>query len=264
MTVIDIHTHAFPDGLAEKAMSALQASAGLAACGSGTVAALTDSMNASGIDRSVVCSIATRPGQFDRILAWSHQIRSDRIEPFLSVHPDEPDAPAAMQRVAAEGFAGVKMHPMYQEFHLDEPRVEPLLAAARDAGLTVVLHTGFDIAFRDDDRASPARVRRLIERWPGLELICAHFGGWQAWDQAVEHLLGADVYLDTSFTTQYLPAERVAELIDRHGADRIVFGTDWPWTDQAESIKGIRDLGLSDDVLTKILGQNAAELLGLA
>ena len=65
-------------------------------------------------------------------------------------------------------------------------------------------------------------------------------------------------------TTQFLPADEVAELIDRHGADRIVFGTDWPWTDQAESIEGIRSLGLADDVLSKILGRNAAELLGPA
>ena len=264
MPVVDIHTHAFPDALADKATTALEAGAGIAARGAGTIDSLTKSMDAAGVDRSVLCNIATRPGQFDSILDWSRQIRSDRIEPFLSVHPDEPDAPAAMLRVAEEGFAGVKMHPMYQEFGLDEARVAPLFAAAREAGLTIVLHTGFDIAFRDDDRASPARVRRVADVWPGLKLICAHFGGWKAWDEAVEHLVGADVYLDTSFTTQFLPGDQVAELIERHGADRIVFGTDWPWTDQAESIEGLRGLGLADDVLAKVLGQNAADLLGIA
>jgi len=264
MPVVDIHTHAFPDALADKAIPALEAGAGIAARGAGTIASLIESMDAAGVDRSVLCNIATRPGQFDSILAWSRQIRSDRIEPFLSVHPDEPDAAAAMLRVAEEGFAGVKMHPMYQEFALDEPRVQPLFAAPREAGLAIVLHTGFDIAFRDDDRASPARVRRLADDWPGLKLICAHFGGWKAWDQAAEHLVGADVYLDTSFTTQFLPADEVAELIERHGPDRIVFGTDWPWTDQAESIEGLRGLSVGDDAMAKVLGDNAAELLNLA
>ena len=261
MTVIDIHTHAFPDGLAEKAMAGLAAAANITPCGAGTVAALAASMDAAGIDRSVVCNIATRPGQFDSILAWSHQIRSDRIEPFLSVHPDADDPAGAVEQVAAEGFTGIKLHPMYQEFGLDEPRVEPILAAARDCGLTVVLHTGFDIAFRDDDRASPARVRRLAEKWPGLTLVCGHFGGWNAWDEALEHLVGEDVYLDTSFTSQFLPADRIAELIDRHGADRVVFGTDWPWADQTESLEGLRALSLADDQLAKILSQTAAGLL---
>ena len=263
MPVIDIHTHAFPEALAPKAMAALEAGAGIAACGNGSIAALVASMDAAGIDRSVVCNIATRPGQFESILAWSRQVRSDRIEPFLSVHPDEPDAPAVMARVAAEGFAGVKMHPMYQDFQLDEPRMEPIFAAARDAGLTIVLHTGFDIGFREDDRALPACVRRLADTWDGLKLVCAHFGGWKAWDQAVEHLVGADVVLDTSFTTQFLPGDRVAEIIERHGADRIVFGTDWPWGEQAASVEGIRSLGLTDESLTKILSRNAADLLGL-
>lgn len=264
MAVIDIHTHAFPDDLAPKAMAALEAGAGIDACGTGTVASLIESMDAAGIDQSVLCSIATRPGQFEKMLAWSHAIRSDRIEPFLSVHPDEPDAATQMLRVAAEGFRGVKLHPMYQDFHLDEPRVQPLFAGAREADLTIVLHSGFDIGFRDDDRASPARVRKLADNWPGLKLVCAHFGGWQAWDEAVEHLVGADVTLDTSFTTQFLPSDRVAELIDRHGPDHVLFGTDWPWSDQTESVQAISALGLSDDSLTKVLSRNAAGLLGLS
>jgi len=261
MIVTDIHTHAFPDALAPKAMAALEAGAGITACGDGTIAALTASMDQARIDRSVICSIATRPGQFEKMLAWSHATRSERIEPFLSVHPDEPDAAGLMLRVAAEGFRGVKLHPMYQEFHLDEPRVEPLFAAAREAGLIVVLHSGFDIGFRDDDRALPDRVRRLADMWPGLKLVCAHFGGWKAWDQAVEHLVGADVYLDTSFTTQFLPADRACEIIERHGPDRIIFGTDWPWGSQTESVEGIRGLDLAAEALEKILAKNAADLL---
>ena len=264
MSVIDIHTHAFPEALAAKAMAALEAGAGISACGDGTIAGLTASMDTAGIDRSVICSIATRPGQFEKILEWSRAIRSDRIEPFLSIHPDEPDAAAMTGRVAEEGFAGIKLHPMYQDFQLDGPRMSPIFAAAREAGLTIVLHTGFDIGFRDDDRASPARVRKLADKWPGLKLVCAHFGGWNAWDKAVEHLVGADVILDTSFTTQFLPADRVAEIIDRHGPDRIVFGTDWPWDRQTESVEGIRGLGLVEDSLAKVFSRNAAELLGEA
>ena len=146
MAVIDIHTHAFPAKIAAKTIAALEGGAGISARGDGTIDDLLASMDSAGVDRSVVCNIATKCEQFDNILAWCEQIRSDRIEPFASVHPDTPNPAAAVERVAAAHLRGLKMHPMYQEFQLDDPRVEPIFAAARDCGLIVMLHAGFDIA----------------------------------------------------------------------------------------------------------------------
>ncbi len=111
---IDIHTHAFPDLIAKVAIPALEREGGIKAYLDGTVAGLLASMDRSGIEQSVLCSIATRPEQFTPILEWSKEIRSERIVPFPSLHPDDPLLLEHLQEVHDEGFKGVKMHPYYQ------------------------------------------------------------------------------------------------------------------------------------------------------
>ena len=89
--IIDFHTHAFPDALAERALSSLQHGAGVKAFLDGRISSLIASMDRCGIQKSVVCSIATKPSQFEPILQWSKTIQSDRIIPLLSFHPADPE-----------------------------------------------------------------------------------------------------------------------------------------------------------------------------
>ena len=111
---IDIHTHAFPDHIAPKAIPTLEKEGGIKAYLNGTVAALLDSMDRAGVEQSVLCSIATRPEHFDPILEWSKAIRSERIEPFPSLHPEDPQLLEHLQLIHDEGFKGGKMHSYYQ------------------------------------------------------------------------------------------------------------------------------------------------------
>ncbi len=262
MSVIDIHTHAFPSNLARRAIAALEAGCPWKAVADGTVDALIESMNAVDIDVSVVCAVATKCKQVANIFKWCKKIRSDRIEPFCSVHPETPKADRWIAKFAEAGFIGVKLHPMYQDFAIDEPRMNPIYAAARECGLIVALHCGFDIAFPDDDRASCQRVRRVIDRFARLRLLCTHMGGWQMWDEAERHILGADVYLETSFSLDDLGRDRAVKMIERHGSDRVMMGSDWPWRRQDEAIRLIEQLGLSEKQTRDILWANAAKLLG--
>ena len=87
MQIIDFHTHAFPDDLAARAVSALEKGAGVPAMLDGKVSSLLKSMDRAGIERSMVCSIATKPAQFQKILDWSKAVRSSRIIPFPSIRP---------------------------------------------------------------------------------------------------------------------------------------------------------------------------------
>ncbi len=264
MGVIDFHTHAFPNRLARRAMRTLARQADWQPVLDGRLKSLIRSMDAADIDVSVVCAIATKPEQAADIFKWCRKIRSDRIEPFPSVHPDTDDLTGWMKRFADAGFAGIKVHPMYQDFAADEPRGLRLLSAAAEAGLAVQMHCGRDISFpADDDRASPARVRRALEAVGEIKLICTHMGGWRMWDAAAEKLLGARCHVETSFTSFEVPAERLVEMIRAHGVDRVMFGTDSPWTDQSEQLAQIRGLGLTDEELSKILFANAARLLRL-
>jgi len=266
MNAIDVHTHAFPDALAERAIGELEAAAAdWRAVGSGTVGGLLASMDAAGVDVSVPCAIATKPDQAAGILRWCCDIRSDRIDPFPSVHPRTPDAAGWVRRIAGEGFSGLKLHPMYQDFHVDDARMDEIYGQAAEVGLAVTLHSGRDIAFpQDDNRSAPVCLGRVIDRFPHLTLICTHLGGWRSWDQVRRHLVGRgpNVYLETSFSIRLLGPRRAADLIRAHGVERVMFGTDWPWCDQNEGVQDIGGLGLNEKETGAILRSNAAKLLG--
>ncbi len=261
--VIDFHTHAFPDHIAERAVPALAREGNVSAHLNGTITDLIASMDRAGIDISVVCSIATRPSQFEGILAWSRDIRSSRIIPLPSVHPADAGLPEKMRLISEEGFAGIKMHAYYQDFFLDEERLFPLYKELLQRNLLVVMHTGFDIAFPRIRRAEPERVLRVMERFPGLKLITTHLGGWDDWQQVESLLAGKPVYMDISFTATCLDDARMRTIIRNHPEDCILFGTDSPWRDQFESIEHLRSLHLPERLEAKILGENAARLLGI-
>ncbi|HOF18807.1 MAG TPA: amidohydrolase family protein [Phycisphaerae bacterium] len=263
MSAIDMHAHAFPDSLAPRAIAALEAECPWKAVADGTVGSLLKSMDAADIDVSVLCTIATKPDQVEGIVGWCRKVRSDRIDVLPSVHPKTPDAAGWIRRFADEGFAGIKLHPMYQDFALDDPSMDDVYAAAAQCRLLITAHCGRDIAFPpDDDRASPERIVRVIDRHPDLTLVCTHLGGWRMWDEVEKLLLGREVYLETSFSLDELDPARAAEMILTHGEDRVMFGTDWPWQRQEESLALLRKLPLTDAQRRKVLWSNAANLLG--
>jgi len=261
--VLDFHAHAFPDHVAERAVPALAESGGVAPHHDGRVASLLGAMDRTGVAASVICSIATRPGQFEPILAWSGEIRSQRIIPFPSVHPEDPDLLDHLARIREEGFLGIKMHPYYQGFALDEERLMPLYGQVERLGLVLVMHTGFDIAFPRDPIASPARIRTVIDRFPGLKLVATHMGAWQDWDQVEELLIGRPLFLDISFSLQFLDREQARRMILAHPEGYVLFGTDSPWADQAEVIALLRALDLGSRREEMILGENGCRLLGI-
>lgn len=262
--LVDFHTHAFPDALADRAVGRLESEGGVTACLDGRVSSLLAAMDRHGIARSVVCSIATRPAQFASILRWSAEIASERIIPFPSVHPTAPGAADDVREVAAAGFRGIKIHPYYQDFDLDETRCFPFYEAVADSGLLLVSHTGFDFAFPPVRRADPRRVVNLLRRFPRLRLVATHLGGWRDWDEVEKHLIGRPVYLEISFSLQCLDPAAARRLLTAHPDDYLLFGTDSPWTDQGESLALFAALELEPRRREKILAANARRLLGAA
>jgi hypothetical protein len=264
MPAIDIHTHAFPDALAGRAVTKLEKEAEWQAVGDGTVDGLVASMDAADIDISVLCPIATRPKQVRGIFKWCNKIHSERIIPLGSPHPAMKKPEKWVARFARAGLPGIKLHPMYQNFVADDAQLDPIYAAAVEHGLFVTIHAGRDIAFDpEDDRAAPRRLRAVLDRHPGLQLICTHMGGWKSWQEVRQHLLGTDAWLETSFSLAMLdPAEAVA-MIRRHGPEKVMFGTDWPWNDQSAERQRIETLDLRPDEIRAVLCNNAARLLDL-
>jgi predicted TIM-barrel fold metal-dependent hydrolase len=260
--IIDVHTHAFPDHLAPRAMAQLQAETDqVIAVLDGTVGDLLKSMDRAGISASVVASIATKASQFDAILRWSDTIRSERIIPFPSLCPKADGAVEQVRRVAAEEFRGIKLHPYYQQFLLDDERVFPVYAAAEECGLVILMHCGFDIAFPRERVADPSRLVRVLERFPKLRVIAAHLGAWMDWDQVEARLLGRPVYLDVSTCFDFMVREQAERILRQHPPKYLVYGSDSPWVDQLRTLKQLREFGLAPAVEAAVEGGNAALLL---
>ncbi len=259
--IIDFHTHAFPDQVAARAIPTLEAKGNVRARLDGTVKALLGSMDEAGIDRSVLCSIATRPEQYQAILDWSQLIRSERIEPLPSVHPVDPEMVSRIAEIAALGFRGIKLHPYYQDFVLDEERLVPLYRALADHNLFVVCHTGYDIGFPRDDRAAPRRIAALIDRFPDLRFIATHLGAWDDWDEVRRHLLGRSLLMDISFSLAFLAPTQARALLQEHPPELLLFGSDSPWEGQGEALARLGALGLDRELELAIVFSNAQRLL---
>lgn len=258
--IFDVHTHAFPDFLAGKAMAALSEPLGdWKPTRDGTLASLTASMDAAGVHRAFLANIATRPEQAKTILRWSLQIRNDRILPLGSIHPGSTNWEQELEAFAQAGFPGLKLHPQYQGFVLDAAELMPIYRRAAQLGLFVLFHAGFDIAFPGNDHASPKRLARVRTEVDDLVMIAAHLGGWQAWDEVEEHLVGREIYLDTSYVHQ-LPPKQLERIFNRHSQDRIVFGSDTPWLSQKDCVARVRNLPITQTAVSKILGGNALSL----
>ena len=242
-------------------MSFLEEEGNIKANLDGRISSLLKSMDEAGIEKSVVCSIATKPDQFPSILKWSKDILSDRLVPFPSVHPEDTKAAERVRVVHAEGLKGIKLHPYYQRFDMDEERIFPIYEAMEESGLIFVCHTGFDLAYPRDRKCDPVKICKILARFPQLKLVTTHLGAWEDWDEVRKHLWGKSVYMELSFSLSYLGAKAAREFLLGHPKEYLLFGTDSPWAGQQESIREFLSLKLGAELESWILFRNAERLL---
>ena len=261
--IIDFHVHAFPDDLAKSAMKKLLDEAPeVKAFLDGTVGNLLESMDRCSIEKAVLCCIATKPKQYDSIFRWCKQIQSERIIAFPSIHPYDPKKLDRLEQIKEAGFLGVKMHPFYQLFWMDDEAMIEIYEKLSELGLMLVMHTGYDIAFEHERRADPQQILNVHQEFPDLKLITTHFGSWFIWKDVQKYLIGKPIYMELSFALDYLKKDRARDMLMSHPEDYILFGTDSPWTDQAKTLELLQNLDLPGEKLEKILYSNAARLLG--
>jgi uncharacterized protein len=258
--IIDFHTHAFPDELSERVIKMLEDEGGIKAHLDGKISSLLASMDNCGIEKSVICNIATKPAQFDSILQWCKKIGSERIIPFPSFHPYDPYFKDRIDEIKHEGFKGIKFHPYYQDFTIDEERLFPVYKKISDENLILVMHTGFDFAFPRTRIADPEKILTIIKNFPSLNLVTTHLGAWEQWEEVERYLLGKPIYMEISFSLEFLD-ETVRKIISDHPPEYILFGTDSPWTDQENSVSLFKGLRLGEEKEKLILRENAIKLL---
>lgn len=262
--IVDIHTHAFADDIAPRAIPALLESAGgsLTAHYDGTVRGLVGAMDRSEVDVSVIQPVATKPSQVLAINDWAAAQASNRIVPFGAMHPDLTDPAREIARMRTLGLKGYKLHPEHQSFSPNEPRLRALFEATQDAGMIVLFHAGADV-IHPSVNGTPESFAQLIDAYPRLTVILAHLGGFREWSGVAEHLAGRDIWLDTAYTPGHLPDDEFVALVRAHGAERVLFGSDGPWTDAGAEIAHLRSLPLTESELRCLLGENARGLLSL-
>ena len=260
--IIDAHTHIWPDKIASLALGGNRVP-GLEARGDGTVSGLTRDMGESGVDLSCCLAIANEARHVDSVNRFVAGLADESHFPFGTVHVglSVEENLASLER---HGIKAVKIHPLFQRYGLDDPRLWEVFEAF-GSDYAVITHVGEGGDEFTNGLSSPRMIRDITRQFPGLRLMACHFGGYKLLDDAEEMLSGADVVLETSWppSLSTLRPERVRALIRKHGAERIVFGSDWPMTSPAEEIRSIEALGLTDDELKLVLGGTLAGVLGL-
>jgi uncharacterized protein len=261
--VIDFHVHCFPEEIAGRAVTALAEKSNIPPRSDGTVAGIRASMKKAGIDKSVMLSIATKPQQTQKITQWAQSVQDEGIIAFGSIHPDCADWKDEIKRICEADLKGIKFHPEYQDFYVDDPKLFPIYEKAVEMGLIIMFHAGADLGFQPPVHCPPPRLRKVVKAFPGAKIVAAHMGGYDSWDDVERYLAGEQLYIDTSFSLHKMSREQFDRIVGVHGFERLLFATDSPWKDQSEEIELLKSLNLPDDVLQAISGGNAAKLLGL-
>ena len=260
--VIDFHTHIFPDALAGKVLPKLSDASGIIPHTDGTFNGTVNKFREWNIDGAVFLNIATTPKQQNTINNVASEINKKKnFYAFGSVHPFAGDALSELDRIKSLGLKGIKLHPEYQDFYVDDPRVFSVYDKARALDLCVVFHAGVDIGIAPPVHSTPDRFLSIIKNFPGLKVVAAHLGGFSSWDMVEYYLTGKDIYFDTSMTAGYLETDRMKRIVKRHGVDKILFGSDCPWASSKTAFDGVLSLGLSSSDNDMIFGQNALNLL---
>jgi predicted TIM-barrel fold metal-dependent hydrolase len=232
-------------------------------CHDGTITGLLRSMDKAGVEKTFLCSVATRPSQVRKITEWSASIACERIIPFASIHPDYEEPEAEIERIARLGLKGLKFHPQYMQCALDDKRTLRIAKAASQAGLAMFFHSGYDLAYDRDSLASPLQMRRLLDAVPDLRVNAAHLGGWHRWEEVLKHLAGQPVYFDTSFTIGHCPNDLLERILSVHSPEYLLFGSDSPWSDPATELERFNSLPLSEDAKTAALWTNPHRFVGI-
>lgn len=258
--IIDAHAHIFPDKIAEKAVESIGDYYGIAMSGTGTVAGLLESGSRAGIYKYVVHSTATKMEQVKPINDFIAQVKEEN-ESFIgfgTIHPDLADIDSEVDRIAALGLEGIKLHPDFQEFNIDDESMMAVYRAA-EGKLPILMHMGDEVK----TSSRPRRLAKVLDLFPRLTVIAAHLGGYRMWDEALECLAGRNVYFDTSSSLFVLEPERAAGIIRNYGVEKVLFGTDYPmWTHEDELWRFNR-LGMTEKESRLILSENALRLFNI-
>ena len=262
LQIIDFHTHIYPEAVARKAAQSVRdfyqiGSGGL----SGTVDQLFKSMEQTGTSHSVALAVAIKPVGVDKIndfAASQMQKYPDKITAYGTVHAAMQSIEEEVQRIESLGLQGVKIHPDSQVFPVDDLRMYPVYDMIQDK-IPVILHMG-DTRY---NYSHPVRLRRILNMFPHLQVIAAHFGGYSMQHTAQELLWDTDCVFDISSSLMFMEKGQAERYIRNYGAERCAYGTDYPLWDPVTEVNRFKELNLTDNQFEQIASKTAKRILNL-
>ena len=261
--IIDAHCHVYPDKIADKAVEGIGSFYDLAMCYDGRYSTLVEHGSKIGVKHYVIFSVATTPKQVHSINNFIADTvkQSDGLMTGLgALHPDSETIEEEIEEIISLGLKGVKMHPDFQKFAIDDKKCYKIYEMCQSKGLPVLLHTG-DSRY---DYSNPQRMKKVLDDFPELIVIGAHFGGWSCWQEAVETLSAyKNFYVDCSSSFDWLSPQESRDIVRRYGADHVLFATDFPMWNHETELKRFMDMDLTDEENQLILYKNAVRLFGV-
>ena len=258
--IIDFHVHIFPEKIARKATQSISDFYGVPMCHLGTWDILTGEDVGARFSAYAVHAVATDPGQVKGVndfLLAQLALHPGVLYGFGSLHPDMADWQSEYTRLMAGGCSGLKFHPDFQRFSIDDRRMYGVYERA-EGHIPIMFHTG-DSRY---DYSSPERLDRVLRDFPRLLVIAAHFGGYSQWESAKRLLTRHEnCFVDCSSSFAFLGAEKSLETIRAFSAQRILFGSDFPMWNPQKELAFLRSLPLREKELSLITFENAKRIL---
>ena len=261
MKLIDIHTHIYPPAIARKAAASIREFYQLGTEEmDGTAETLLQRGDEAGIDRFVILPVSMRPERTRHIndFILSQVAVQPRFLGFGTIHAGMENITEEVGYIMENGLRGLKMHPDSQVFAIDDPRLFPAYEMLQGK-LPVILHMG-DKRY---DYSHPARLRRVLENFPDLPVIAAHFGGDGMYETAYECLHDKNCIFDVSSSMMFMEDGIAEKFINIYGAERMAFGTDYPLWNPVPETKRFLQLKLTDEQFEQIGHKTAERILNL-
>lgn len=261
--IINAHCHIYPEKIADKAVLGIRDFYDLDMSLNGTIEGLIQDGNKIGVSHYLVHSVATTPSQVKSInefIADSVNQYPDLFTGFGTLHPDSDDIQGDFDYLIELGLKGVKLHPDFQQFPLNEERAFKIGEVVNEADVPMLIHCG-DFRY---NYSNPEQLKPFLDKFPNLTVIGAHFAGWSIWQEATEKLAGTpNLYVDLSSSLYDLTPNKALELIHAYGCDKVLWGTDYPMWDSVSEMEYFNKIDLTESERSLILYENAAKILKL-
>ena len=260
MKLIDMHAHVYPDMIAARAARNIRDYYHLGDQMDGTISMLLERGSAAGVEHYLILPVAVKPEHVKTINNFTHQqVKGNaRFTGFGTIHAGMENMMAEVERLESLHLKGIKIHPDCQHFNIDDPRLFPLYEEIQGK-LPMMIHLGDETY----NYSHPARLRKVLQSFPNLDVCAAHFGGHTMYETAKECLSDTNCILDISSTLMFLDKKTAEGYVNHYGAERLAFGTDYPVGDPVREVELFLSLDLTEDQKEQIAWKTAARFLNL-